>query len=90
MLTIIMNDLNIFIFPFIVGFAIRFGAGKWSKAFFITAFFTLLALAAIWAEKTIPSHGSEMYALISMETICMAAGSWIAAVIARLRKGGSA
>ena len=62
MLTIIMNDLNIFIFPFIVGFAIRFGVGKWSKAFLVTVFFTLLALAAIWAEKTIPSHGSEIYA----------------------------
>lgn len=86
MLTIIMNDLNIFIFPFIVGFAIRFGAGKWSKAFLVTVLFTLLALAAIWAEKTIPSHGSEVYALISVETICMAAGSALAAVIAQLKK----
>ena len=86
MLTIIMNDLNIFIFPFIVGFAIRFGAGKWSKAFLVTVLFTLLALAAIWAEKTIPSHGSEMYALISVETICVAAGSALAAVIAQLKK----
>ena len=87
MLTIIMNYLNIFIFPFIVGLAIRFGVGKWSKAFLVTVFFTLLALAAIWAEKTIPSHGSEIYALISMEAICMAAGSWVAALVARLRKG---
>ena len=86
MLTIIMNNLNIFIFPFIVGFAIRFGAGKWSKAFLVTVLFTLLALAAIWAEKTIPSHGSEVYALISVETICMAAGSALAAVIAQLKK----
>ena len=86
MLTIIMNDLNIFMFPVIVGFAIRFGAGKWSKAFLVTVLFTLLALAAIWAEKTIPSHGSEMYALISMEAICMAAGSALAAVIAQLKK----
>ena len=87
MLTIIMNYLNIFVFPFIVGFAIRFGVGKWSKAFLVTVFFTLLALAAIWAEKTIPSHGSEIYALISMEAICMAAGIWVAALVARLRKG---
>ena len=87
MLTIIMNYLNIFVFPFVVGFAIRFGAGKWNKAFLVTAFFTLLGLAAIWAEKTIPSHGSEIYALISMEAICMAAGSWVAALAARLRKG---
>ncbi len=81
---IVLNCLVIFIIPFLLGALIRFLFCKRSKAWLVTAITVFLALAAFIIERTVPNHGSELYALWLFQAVCLLIGSLLMGVVTRV------
>lgn len=84
---IVLNDLVIFVIPFLLGALVRFLLRRRSKAWLVTAVAACLALAAGVVAMTVPNHGSELYGLRLLQAVCFLFGSlFMGAAIRFLRR----
>lgn len=86
MLQIVKNYLIIFIIPFLVGVAVRLLCRRVNKAYFITAAFAVLAIIAWVVAFVVPSHGSELYALIAAQATTAAVGTLLLELVLQIKK----
>lgn len=85
MLQIIINYLYIFGLPIIVGLAARILLRRLNKAYFVTVAFAILALIALVVAIVVPSYGSEMYGIMTIQAIAALVSSLLTGLVLRLR-----
>ena len=83
---IVLNYLVIVIIPFLLGALIRFLFRKRSKAWLVTAITAFLAVAAFIIERTVPNHGSELYALLVVQAVCLLIGALLIGAVTRMMR----
>lgn len=81
MLQIFINYLFVFILPFLIGFGLRFAIRKLRWPFLLTVCLLALAVIMQYIAETVPNHGSELYAIMALEAVSLAAGALIAGII---------
>lgn len=86
MLQIVKNYLIIFIIPFLVGVAVRLLCRRVNKDYFITVAFAALAIIAWAVALIVPSHGSELYALIAAQATSAAVGALLIELVLQIKK----
>lgn len=83
---IILNDLFVFVVPFLIGTAVRLLCRRTEKAWLAALILAVLAVIAWAAACIIPSHGSELYGIIALAASSMAVGALLAGLIMRLKR----
>lgn len=78
---IIINYLFVFALPLIVGAVVRILLQRFSKAFFTTIAFAVLALAGWVAVHAVPSNGSELYGLLATQATVAFASSLLTGLV---------
>lgn len=87
---IIINYPFVFGLPMIVGSAVRVLLKRFSKAYFATAVFAVLALVGWVVVNVVPSHGSELYGILAVQATTAFVSSLLAGLVLGLKsKTGS-
>jgi uncharacterized membrane protein YedE/YeeE len=89
MAQIILNYLNIFFIPIIIGFAVRFFTRKTKWSYWSTVFFVVLSIVAWIIANVVPSKGSELHGLWALQATAAAIGSLVTGIAVRLKNSGS-
>lgn len=77
----------IFIFPAISGFTVRLICGNKKRACLVTIGFAVFA-AVIWAASNLlPTHGSELLALLAVQAASAAFASLLTGFVIRIKRG---
>lgn len=82
---IIINYLFIFGIPIIVALAIRILLQRFHKAYLVTAAFAVLALAGWAVVNVVPSHGSELYGILAVQSTTAFTSSLLTGLLLRLQ-----
>ncbi len=82
---IIINYLFVFGFPIIIGLAVRILLKRFSKAYFATVAFAVLALVGWVVVNVVSSHGSELYGILAVQASTAFVSSLLAGLVLRLR-----
>jgi hypothetical protein len=75
------NYLYVFILPLLFGGILRFACRKFSKAWLITVATAILSLVAWIITLNPPIIGSELYAIRTMQSVCIMIGSLLVGLL---------
>ncbi|MGN0448358.1 MAG: hypothetical protein ACI4GC_07430 [Acutalibacteraceae bacterium] len=82
---IIINYLLIFGLPLVLGFLIRMLLQRLNKSYLVTVVFAVLAVVGWLVVIVVPSHGSELNGLLSIQASVAFGSSLLAGLILRLK-----
>ncbi len=83
---IFLNYLVVFVLPLLLGGGLRFFCYKFSKAWLITVAAMVLSVAAWFVAMNPPVLGSELYALRTVQAVCLTIGSLLTGLFVKIRK----
>lgn len=82
---ILINYTGLFVVPITTGVFVRFFFRHMKRAHLVTACFVILAIVTWSVEKTVPSHGSEQYAIMALLATNAAAASLLTGLVIQLK-----
>lgn len=85
MAQILLNYFLLSAFPFAIGFFARFLLRQEPRGVVLTVCSAAVALFLWSAALLLPSHGSERIAITAVMVSCLAAGTFAAGAVLRLR-----
>lgn len=82
---IIINYLFVFGLPIIIGLVVRILLQRFNKAYFVTGVFAVLALMSWILENVVPSHGSELYGVLTVQIAVAFVSSLLIGLVLKLK-----
>lgn len=86
--TIVLNNLVVFVLPFLCGLLLRLLLRKAQKGWLVTAVFAVLTVVTTAIAFNPPVSGNEYYGIRMYQCLCAAAGSMLVGLMLRLKKSG--